>query len=266
MRSSAYDAPLAAASGLKAALRSGETRVGAFSKVPSPDLVELLAGAGMEFVVADAEHGPIGPETCQHMVRAADAAGVPLLVRVAETDSPAQVCRYLDTGVAGIHLPQIKSAADARERISWLFHPPTGRRGVSGGRWARYGARGQLPTLVSELPTSLVVVVQIEDVRAIDALDALLEVNEIDAFFLGPTDLAASMGRQGDKSDPAVVHLVGDAIGRIAAAGRTAGIAGPTPDEVRRWVDCGARYFVFNGESLVDWGARQALDAVRQQR
>jgi 2-keto-3-deoxy-L-rhamnonate aldolase RhmA len=94
-----FDHPLAAGADMKAALARGDTRIGAFLKIPSPDMVEVLACAGMDFVVADAEHGPITPETCQHMVRAADAAGIPLLVRIGETNSLPTVGRFWIRGL-----------------------------------------------------------------------------------------------------------------------------------------------------------------------
>jgi 2-keto-3-deoxy-L-rhamnonate aldolase RhmA len=200
--------PLATARELKEALRRGELRVGAFLKVPSPDLVELLARAGMQFVVADAEHGAIGPETCQQMARAAEAAGVPMIVRVGETHAAATVNRYLDTGVAGAQLPRISSVEEARRQLAALLHPPFGGRGLAGGRWARYGSGEPLPDLVRALPGALVVVVQIEDMEALANLDRLLELDEPDVFFIGPTDLAASMGLYGDKSSPHVADAV----------------------------------------------------------
>jgi 2-keto-3-deoxy-L-rhamnonate aldolase RhmA len=255
--------PLAAGAALKAALAAGETCAGAFLKIPSPDMVELLAGAGMRFVVADAEHGPIGPETCLQMVRAADASGIPLLVRIGESSSAATVCRFLDTGVAGVTLPRVSTPEIARTQIEALLHPPHGLRGLAGGRWARYGSAAPLSRLVDELPSSLVVVVQVEDLDAIERLDELLELEQPDVFFVGPTDLSASMGLRGDKGDERVVELVADTLKRIVGAGRTAGILASSPAEAAAYAELGARYLVFNGESLVHWGAQLALDALR---
>jgi 4-hydroxy-2-oxoheptanedioate aldolase len=102
------------------ALSNGATCVGAFVKVPSPDLVELLALFGSEFIVADAKHGPTSP-VCHEMVRAAEAKDVPLLVRVGEASSPPTVNRFLDTGVSGVHLPRISSARSRRNASARFF-------------------------------------------------------------------------------------------------------------------------------------------------
>lgn len=254
--------PLAAGAALKRALAAGEIRLGSFLKIPSPDMVEVLAGAGMHFVVADAEHGPIGPETCQEMVRAADACGIPLLVRIGESGSLGTVNRFLDTGVAGVKLPRVSSVETARMLIDAVGYPPLGGRGLAGGRWARYGSAGPLPGLVEAFAESFVIVIQIEELAAIEQLDALLELEQPDVFFIGPTDLASSMGLHGDKGDPRVTELVAETLHRIVAAGRTPGILASTPAEVAEFLALGARYLVLNGESLVVWGARLALGAL----
>jgi 4-hydroxy-2-oxoheptanedioate aldolase len=144
--------PLEAGSALKGALARGETCIGSFLKIPSPDLVEVLGGAGLAFVVADAEHGSIGPEMCQQMVRAADAARLPLLVRIGESSSAGTVCRFLDTGVSGVMLPRISAAEHARSQVASLFHPPFGSRGLAGGRWAGYGAGGRSGNSLTRCP------------------------------------------------------------------------------------------------------------------
>jgi 2-keto-3-deoxy-L-rhamnonate aldolase RhmA len=257
-----YGRPLASAAALKTALAGGETRIGSFVKIPSPDIVEVIAGTGLHFVVADAEHGPIDPGTCQAMARAADACGVPLLVRIGESGSPGTINRFLDTGVAGVVLPRVSSPESARTLLDLVRYPPLGSRGLAGARWARYGSAGPLARLVEEYESAFVIVIQIEEVAAIDRLDDLLEVEGPDVFFIGPTDLAASMGLRGDKSDPRVVDLIAETLERIVGAGRTAGILASTPQELADYVNLGVRFAVLNGESLVHWGAKNALDAV----
>lgn len=255
--------PLQPGANLKRRLASGETCVGSFVKVPSPDMVEILAGAGMDFVVADAEHGPITPETCQQMARAAEACGMPLIVRVGEIGSPGTVNRFLDTGVAGVKLPHISSPEAAREHLDEVLYPPEGKRGLAGGRWARYGTAQPLHQLVEEFKSSFVIVAQIEEVEAVERLDELLELEEPDVFLVGPTDLASSMGLRGDKSDRRVRELVDETLKRIVAAGRTAGALASSPAEATALIELGVRYLVFNGESLVQWGARLGLEAAK---
>jgi 4-hydroxy-2-oxoheptanedioate aldolase len=250
---------------LKQALAGGATCVGAILKIPSPDVVEVLCGSGLDFVIVDAEHGPSGPETCQQMVRAGEAKGVPVFVRIGEAGSPATVTRFLDTGVSGVHLPHMSSAATAREQAAQLLHPPGGGRGLAGGRWADYGAKGPLPGQVEAVANSICVVAQIEEVEAYEALDEILAVEELDVFFLGSTDLAASLGFRGDRDVPRVKEMSEAILKRTVAAGRTAGFLASTPEEAAWGLGLGARYIVFNGESLIQWGAKRGLEAVAAQ-
>ena len=245
---------------LKRDLQSGVRCFGAFVKIPSADFVEVLASAGVRFVVIDAEHGPIDPALCQEMVRAAACFGIPAIVRIGEGEPPSAVCRYLDVGVAGIKLPNVVDAAEVRQRLASAFHPPIGTRGLAAGRWAAYGGGGSgLPALVRALPTSLVTVAQIESPEAIDHLDELLQVAELDVFMIGPTDLAAAMGYAGDRTRPEVVKAVDGATAQIVAAGKVAGLIAGSADEVRRNVDAGAGYLVVNGESMVQYGVKTAM-------
>src|SRR5207245_3599798 len=138
-------------------------------------------------------------------------------------------------------LPRMNSADAVREQLGRLLHPPSGSRGLAGGRWARYGMRGKLPELVQSLASSLVVIIQVEDVEAIQNLDELLEMEEPDVFFIGPTDLASSMGLRGEKND-SVLELIGETINRISAAGRTDGILASSPAEAEMYARLGARY------------------------
>jgi 4-hydroxy-2-oxoheptanedioate aldolase len=255
--------PLELARRLKAGLNGDRPWFGAFVKIPSPDFVEVLAVAGVDFVVIDAEHGPIDPIVCQEMVRAAACHDVPAIVRVGETEPHHSLCRFLDTGVAGIKLPHVTEARLVGRRLEGAFHPPRGTRGLAAGRWTHYGASGSsLAELVKALPDSLVTVAQIETPDAIDSLEELLALPELDVYMLGPTDLAAAMGHYGDKSHPDVVAAVADATSRIVASGKCAGLIASSPDEVRACALAGARYIVVNGESIVTNGIQAALAEV----
>jgi 2-keto-3-deoxy-L-rhamnonate aldolase RhmA len=247
---------------LKARIRDGERCVGAFVRIPSPDIVELLAAAEYDFVVADAEHGAITAETLMHMARAADAAEIPLIVRIAETHETGAWPRFLDVGVAGVQLPRINSASDAEAQIAGLFHPPVGDRGLGGGRWAGYGASSPLGEVTRRLPELLFVALQLEHTDAIEALDDLLELEAADVLFVGTVDLAASMGHFGDRSHPGVVETVVSTVARIIAAGRAAGVMAATLDEACLYAGQGASYVMLGSDGLLQAAARQAREAI----
>ncbi len=247
---------------LKARIREGERCVGAFVRIPSPDIVELLGAAEYDFVVADAEHGAITTETLMHMARAADATEIPLILRIGETRETGAWPRFLDVGVAGVQLPRINTALDAASQIAGLFHPPVGDRGLGGGRWSGYGARTPLGEVARRLPELLFVALQLEHTEAIEALDDLLEIQTTDVFFVGTVDLAASMGHFGDRSHPEVVETVVSIIARIIAAGRAAGVMAATLDEARMYAEQGASYVMLGSDGLLQAAARQAREAI----
>ena len=245
---------------LKQALRRGELRVGTFVKSPSVDMVELLALSGMDFIIADAEHGPIDPHMCQQMARAAQSVGVPLVVRVG---AGAIIGPYLDTGVAGAQLPMVNAVEDAEYRVAALFHPPVGNRGLANARWSQHGTGARLPDLVQRVSDELTVIVQVEDLSALDCLDDLLRLPLPDVYFIGPTDLSSSMGFGGDRKHPEVAKAIRSAISKIVGAGRTAGIA-CTPDDVHEYVALGVRYVALGGESLLVSAAKAAVASCRR--
>ena len=136
--------------GLKARMRDRQALTGAFVPAPSPELVEIAAHAGYDFVVLDAEHGP-GFRRHHHMIRAAQAVGVPVLVRV-PTASKEFIGRVLDSGADGILVPQVSSVEEARAAVSQALYPPAGTRRCVRARaygytrhWKRLGRAGPRP-------------------------------------------------------------------------------------------------------------------------
>jgi 4-hydroxy-2-oxoheptanedioate aldolase len=241
---------------LRARILAREELRGVIVKAPSPDVVELAALAGVDFVVADGEHGPIGPETCLAMARAAEARGTPALVRVPSHDPPT-VLRFLETGVAGLHVPSVSGPEILRDALDAIFHPPLGRRGLAGGRWASWGVGGVLVEFIAAVAEELVVVAHVEDRAGLSALDALLEEPRVDVFYLGPVDLSSDLGFPGEVDRAEVQDACADAVRRIAAAGRAAGIVIRRPEELEHWREQGATYLVGNAESLMAAGVRR---------
>ncbi|MDQ0777432.1 4-hydroxy-2-oxoheptanedioate aldolase [Streptomyces aurantiacus] len=166
-------------------------RLGAWVKLPAPESVELLALAGFDFVVIDAEHGAIGTRTMSTMIGLARGCGILPFVRVAGT-APRDVQVPLDAGAAGLFVPQVDDAARAREAVRTTRFPPLGRRGAStSGRAGRWG----LDTLGNYLRSGndeVRLVVQAESAEALAAIVEIGEVPGVDAVFIGPTDLAVS--------------------------------------------------------------------------
>jgi 2-keto-3-deoxy-L-rhamnonate aldolase RhmA len=180
-------------------------RLGAWVKLPAPESVELLALAGFDFVVIDAEHGAIDTRTTSTMIGMARGCGLAPFVRVAGT-APRDVQVPLDAGAAGLFVPQVDDAARARDAVRATRFPPLGRRGAStsgrAGRWGLEALGDYLRTGNDEVR----LVVQAESVGALSAIVEIGQVAGVDAVFIGPTDLAVS-GRLGE-SDGRLAELI----------------------------------------------------------
>lgn len=195
-------------------------QLGAWVKLPAPESVELLAIAGFDFVVIDAEHGAIDIRTTSVMIGLARGCGVAPFVRVVGT-APRDVQVPLDAGAAGLFVPQVDDAGRARDAVRATRFPPLGRRGAStSGRAGRWGLEALGDYLRSGNDEARLVV-QAESVGAVAAITEIGEVAGIDAVFIGPTDLAvSSQSREGDGE---LAELVADAERRCSDRGITLG-------------------------------------------
>jgi len=231
-------------------MRDGEPVQGLIVKMPAPSIVEMAAYAGFDFVLIDAEHGVGDGEALENHVRAADAAGVPCIVRVGDL-SAIEILRALDAGATGIVVPHVGDAASAAEAVRYAHYPPLGTRGLAvSTRAGRQGARA-LRDHLARAERDTLVLVQVEDAGAVGRIDEIVAVPRLDAVFLGPTDLSLSLGHPGELDHPAVAT----AIDRVTDA--VVGHGGPAlcvlaRDEQDRaaWLARGARVILFAAHAL----------------
>lgn len=197
-------------------VRSGRLLLGVFLKTASHQVVELAARAAQDFAVIDAEHAPFDPLTLDRMALAGRAAGLPLLVRPPGLDA-AFVGHALDMGLAGVLAPHVDSVGRA-EALLDAARFDRGRRGFSPStRAGGYGAP-DAAAYRRAADAGASVWCQIEDAAALDHLDAIAALEDVDCLFIGPADLALSMGVE-RRDDPRMI----EAVRRIAEAGRRHG-------------------------------------------
>ena len=240
--------------GLRDRIRTGEVLAGTFIKTPAPHMAELLGLGGLDFAVADREHAPIGIEALDLLIAAARGTKLPLLVRVPSKD-PVAIAAALDVGAEGVLVPHVLNAQEARAIVAAAKYSG-GERGFSPS--ARAGSYGTEDPVAyrKRADGQSVLMAQIEDAEALDHLDAIAAVDGIDALFIGPADLAMSLGCSA--GDAALV----DAIGKIAEAGRRNGkpvaIFVGRSDQIDAFVERGITIFVCGSDqSMVLAGARQ---------
>lgn len=248
---------------LKRKLAAGEVAIGSFAYLPSARFAEILGLIGFDFVVIDMEHGPIETTMAEDMVRAAEAGGTTAIIRVSH-NAPHLILRALDVGAAGVHVPEVNEAGDGRRAAESCRYGPVGRRGLAGVRAAEYGLRQPLSDHAKTANSEVMCVAHIESVAAVENLDALLAVDGIDVFYLGPEDLSNSLGIPGESKDARVVKLVEDSIAKIAARGKVAGCIAADAATARRHIELGARYIATHGVRLMANASRSFMAEVRR--
>ena len=194
--------------GLRAKLAASKPLFGLFINYPAPALVELAGHSGYDWAFLDAEHGPLGTETIENMVRAAETAGIVPLVRLPYPDA-SLVNRYLDTGAMGVLVPHIHDADRAREFVRAAKYHPAGERGAgSRTRAADFGYRLSASDYAAWADRETMIFGIVEDRDALEQLPAMLEVDGIDGFVVGPSDLSQALGVPGQIAHPDVVRVI----------------------------------------------------------
>ncbi len=250
-------------SDLKSRLREGPV-FGCFVTFPSPAITELTAHLGFEFTLLDAEHAVMDTVTIEDMIRASQCAGVPAIVRV-PYNRPEHIRRSLDSGANGVQVPLISNAADARAALLPANFPPEGERGVAFlTRAARYGMEPDRATYFARANAVKLVSLHIEKPEAVENLDAIIDVGGADVYFVGPGDLAVSMGYGQEPNHPEVIATMERCVRRIRARGKIAGTLATDVARSRQVIEWGATYIVTAITPFIIQGATQYLNVLRQ--
>jgi 4-hydroxy-2-oxoheptanedioate aldolase len=245
---------------LKERLLRGETALGCFQRIPAAEVTEVCAAAGFDFVVIDMEHTHVGEDRVADLVRAGEAAGIEPLVRVPGHD-PATIGRVLDAGAPGLHVPRVGSTAEAAATVAATRYPPEGLRGLATSRRTGYGGRGSLAEQVANADEVLVVV-QVEDRAGLEQVEAIAALPGIDVVFIGLTDLSADLGVPG-RYDDRVQEVVAEALRRIGAQGKAAGVPVASAAMAEEYVALGASYLTTNDVRLLLEASAAFLRALR---
>ena len=208
-------------------LRSKEILVGTLVTLPSPEVCELLANVGYDWLFIDAEHGAFNPQQAQTMLQA--AGSVPCLIRVPD-DETIWIKKALDIGAAGVIVPQVHDANQAKKIITDCKYAPDGNRGIGIGRAHKYGI--DFERYLKNANRETAVVLQAESSEAVDNITDIVALDGVDAILVGPYDLSASLGRPGEVDHPIVQSAIEKIIGACQSANISMGIFGVSADAV----------------------------------
>ncbi|MFO1071496.1 MAG: aldolase/citrate lyase family protein [Geminicoccaceae bacterium] len=246
----------------KRAILAGRPQLGLWSSLASNVTVELLAGAGFDWLLLDTEHSANEPPMVLSQLQAATGGTAHPIVRPAWND-PVLIKRLLDIGVQSFLIPYVQNAAEARAAVAATRYPPRGVRGfASAARASRYG---RVKDYYVRCEAEICVLVQVETRQALDEIEAIAAVEGVDGVFIGPGDLSADMGHLGEPGHLEVVAAIEQAIARIKACGKPPGIL--TGDErlARRCIELGCLFTAVGSDvGILARGADQLAARFRQ--
>lgn len=243
---------------MKAKIKAGEPAFGVSITFPAPELAEMVAQAGYDWILIDAEHGSHSITDVYQMVLACELHGVTPIVRPQANDADV-ILRYMDRGAMGVQVPHVNSAAEAEAAVNAVRFHPEGTRGLGGGRKLMGMAE---PDFLKRSNEETLVCVQIEHKEGLDNLDEMLEVDGVDVFFIGPSDLSQSLGYPGQRTHPVVAEAIDTAFNKIHAAGKASGTPGG-PELARSNVERGVLYHYTHIPTFVSHYSQHFFNTVR---
>jgi 2-keto-3-deoxy-L-rhamnonate aldolase RhmA len=241
-------------------LRAGDLLAGTWIKTPHPHVVEVLSLTSLDCLVLDAEHAPFDRAALDHCILAARAGGKTVLVRP-QSANHEHILNALDCGADGVILPHIRSAPEAADAVKACHYIGGGRGYAGSSRAAGYTTKGM--TIHRANAKSVTIIAQIEDVEAVDNIDAIAHVPGIDALFIGRADLTIAYAAQ-TPDDAVVVDAVERIVAAGKAAGRTTGMFLGRVDDVPMWREKGASLFILGSDhDFLLQGAAKLAEAIR---
>ena len=255
--------------GLKAMIRAGKPLIGSYVTFPSPEVVELFANAGMDYVIIDLQHSSPDWQTLTHMLRAADAGGLSPVVR-SYTHDPSVILKILDLGAEGISLPGVQSAADIRAAVDAMYYTPVGNRGACGHTRAGgfNSRRSEFPEHVRRQNERVCLWAIVEDPKAILNVGEIAAVRPgADVIGVGRGDLSTALGLGGQVNHPDVIAATENVIKEVQTKSNGQCVSSTMiqrTEDIAPWFARGCRLFTYAADAiLLMEAARGAVEAFR---
>jgi len=225
-------------------LNSGKPVLGTWIMMPSVLTVDIIASTGVDFVIIDREHGPIGFETAQEMAMACESRGVSPIMRVGDIER-SFIQNALDIGMHGIQVPNVDTKQNAADVVKFSKYPPMGDRGFSPFTRAGDYSIHNATTLTKTANKNTAVILNIEGKDAVNNFDEILEIKNADIYFVGLFDLSKALGIPGDVSNPMVIDALAEIIEKANKAGRFVGTIATSKEKMAEFLEMGVKYMVY---------------------
>jgi 2-keto-3-deoxy-L-rhamnonate aldolase RhmA len=233
---------------IKSLLKQGKPTAGAWLQMTSPFSAEIMARAGFDWLIVDLEHAPGDLLNLASQLQAMGGMDCVPFVRAPWND-PVAIKRILDTGVMGVLIPYVNSAEEAKNAVAACKYPPEGIRGLAGSPRAAYFGQNSMDYLKAA-NEEILVIIAVETGEAIANLDEILAVDGLDGIFIGPMDLATSMGYFGDPSHPEVQQAIATVEEKTLKAGKYLGTVGGSWEQARKKYDKGYQLLMLMSDSV----------------
>ena len=220
----------------KHAIAAGKLQIGLWSSLCSPIVAEIIADSGFDWILLDSEHSPNEiPDLFAQLQASVRGTATPI-VRPPWNDT-VMAKRCLDIGAQTLLFPYVQNAEEAKRAVQSTRYPPEGVRGVSVA--ARASRFGRVPGYLGKANSEQCVLVQVETGSALEQIEAIAQVEGVDGVFIGPSDLAASLGHLGNPAHETVQAAIKDAVMRLKKLNKPAGILTGNEEEIRRYIEWG---------------------------
>ena len=233
---------------LKECLEKKKSALGSWCIIDSPTVVDIISSTGIDFLIIDAEHGPISFETAQHMVRACVANGVSPVMRVGEINE-SLILRALDIGIHGLQIPNIVSREAAEAMVRFSKYPPYGERGFSPYTKAGLYDRVNGKRLAEEANSNTLLIANVESEAAITSLEDISSVDMIDVLFIGLFDLSKSLGVPGDVTNKKVINYLKKSVDIVHSKGKMIGSIAADVEMLALFQEIGVDYITYSVDS-----------------
>jgi len=241
----------------KSAIKAGKKQYGIWNGIPHSYAAEILAGSGFDWVLIDAEHGPFDMNQIIIQLQAMSRYPVSPILRMRNAD-PVYMKPLMDAGVQSFIIPMVESGETAQQMAEALRYAPEGTRGV-GTALARAAQWNRVNNYFKDANDQMCLITQVESVKGVEALDDIIAVEGVDVIFMGPADLAGTMGHLGNPGHPEVKAVVNDCLKRIVDGGKTAGVLTSSKELIADYTAKGAKMIGVGLDTIILAKATKAL-------
>ncbi|MBO99573.1 MAG: aldolase [Chloroflexi bacterium] len=247
---------------MKEKLNSGQNVIGLFQNVINPNITEIMGLLGFDFVIVDGEHTTFNPNLAEEHFRAAELRDISSVTRIGQNDQQV-IQKFLDAGSQGVLMPLINNKTDAKSVVDSVKYPPVGKRGLASGRGSAYGIPQSVKEHVDSSNKETLVAIQIETTEAMENVDAISSIDEVDVLFFGPSDISSSFGIHGQINDPKVRDTISD-LSKIAIGnGKACGTIARGADDFKFYKEAGFQWFCSGVTNMLQSGMKDYLSELK---